>query len=263
MLNRHWSVKAVACSFALACCMAASAIAVGPSGSGDSKDGSARQGKPTDIQASAQSTRRPASDEAAPKVERPANSGPVKSLKQNGDRLAGFTPAREAAALTFVRTHHPELAALLEQLKLNNFSDYQAAIRDLFRTSERLAHAQEHRPERYELELQEWKLSSRIQLLAARLTMGKSQAVEDELRSLLSEHSAVRLELLTIERSRVTGRLAELDAKIEAARSESVDARLEKLLRNTRSAVTNSKQRGVKTVETNRPSKSSNTVEAN
>ncbi|HEX3872071.1 MAG TPA: hypothetical protein VHV77_16620, partial [Pirellulales bacterium] len=40
-----------------------------------------------------------------------------KSSKGKTKNISGFTKEREAAALTFVRTHHAELAELLEQLK--------------------------------------------------------------------------------------------------------------------------------------------------
>jgi len=83
--------------------------------------------------------------------------------------LQGFTPEREAAALTFVRAHHPELAELLDRLKTRRPQEYQKAIRELFRASERLAQSQEQAPQRYEMELSEWKLQSRVQLLVARM----------------------------------------------------------------------------------------------
>ena len=68
-----------------------------------------------------------------------ASAKPVKSSK----RVSGFTEEREAAAMTFVRMNHPELASLLDQLKLNDVAEYQRAIRELFHSSEKLAQLQE------------------------------------------------------------------------------------------------------------------------
>src|SRR5438132_8650434 len=69
------------------------------------------------------------------------------------DKLPTFTPEREAAALTFVRQHHSELADLLSELKTSNEAEYQRAIAELFRKSEQLADTQARDPRRYELEL--------------------------------------------------------------------------------------------------------------
>ncbi len=79
-----------------------------------------------------------------------------------------MTPEREAAALDFVKSHHPELIALLDQLKAKDRRQYDVVVRDLFRTNERLATMQANDLPRYEIALQAWKLKSRIQVLAAR-----------------------------------------------------------------------------------------------
>src|SRR5262245_8457794 len=50
-----------------------------------------------------------------------------------------FTPESEAAALKFVGENHRELGALLKQLKASSPEEYKRAIRDLFRTTEKLA----------------------------------------------------------------------------------------------------------------------------
>src|ERR1700719_964914 len=107
-----------------------------------------------------------------PKVVKPAERVPL-------------TPEREAAAITFVRQHHAELVDLLNQLKESKPAEYQAAIRELFQTSERLAPLSEQAPPRYELELEAWKVKSRIQLLAARSTMSGDKSFEDQLHAAL------------------------------------------------------------------------------
>ena len=69
--------------------------------------------------------------------------------------MAVVTPERESAALLFAERHHPELRGLLDRLKVNNPDQYEDAIADLFRTSERLAGLQARTPERYDLELEQ------------------------------------------------------------------------------------------------------------
>jgi hypothetical protein len=138
----------------------------------------------------------------------------VKGL-QSPKGLQGFTPEREAAALTFVRAHHPELAELLDRLKSRRPQEYQKAVRELFRASERLAQSQELQPQRYEMELNEWKLQSRIQLLVARMSMGRTPELEAELRHLLAEQLAVHRELVKFTHERTAARAAALQKELD------------------------------------------------
>ncbi|MEQ8789022.1 MAG: hypothetical protein RIC55_22105 [Pirellulaceae bacterium] len=130
-------------------------------------------------------------------------------------RVPGLTAGREAAVMTFVREHHPDLEALLVYLKKHRAADYAKAIRELFNNSERLARIQEMDEVRYELELAQWKLRSRIQLLVARLRMDKSDALREQLREVLTEQVELQLKVLERDRSRLSERLEKLEAKIE------------------------------------------------
>lgn len=103
------------------------------------------------------------------------------------DRQPAFTPEREAAALSFVRQHHPELEDLLAQLKSGNRAEYRRVTNELFFASERLTQSQERDPLKYELDLRLWKIDSRIRLLAARLAMNESDLLQGELKELLVE----------------------------------------------------------------------------
>lgn len=172
---------------------------------------------------------------------KPTGSNSAKQSKPGRvqKELPSFTAEREAAALLFVGTHHPELADLLKQLKNGHADQYRQAIRDLFRTSEKLAQSKERNPRRYELDLQAWTLQSRIQVLAAKLAMGPNPAIEDELRAALMEQQKVQLDQLIEERERLAIRLKELEAQTETLRAEQskrVDARMEDLLKGIRSS---------------------------
>jgi hypothetical protein len=154
-----------------------------------------------------------------------------------GGRAAtmGFTPEREAAAMTFVRTHHPELATLLTRLKDRRPGEYQKAIRDLFRVSEKLALSQEMQPNRYELELEEWKLTSRVQLLVARLTMDRSPAMEQELRDLIARQLEVHEKVIRLDRDRAAERVKSLDAELSRLagdREQVLEEKFQKALRS-------------------------------
>jgi|GEM_PF-1394116 hypothetical protein len=145
-----------------------------------------------------------------------------------------ITPQREAAAISFAQEHHPELAGLLGHLKRNNKRQYERAIRELFRTSERLAQAKERDNARYELELEIWKVESQIRLLVARLTMSPGdEAMEDKLRALLMERVDLRIQRQRIERDRLAARVQKLEesiASLEGEREALVDQSYSKLI---------------------------------
>lgn len=126
-----------------------------------------------------------------------------------------LTPGREAAAMTFARLHHPELAKLVTRLKKKKTRQYDQAVRQLFQTSERLARTRDKMPDRYELSLEAWKLDSRIRLMAARMTMNSDSQLEEDLKALLRAKAGVRLRQLTKERDRLAERLQRVDALIQ------------------------------------------------
>jgi hypothetical protein len=157
---------------------------------------------------------------------------------------AKMTKAREAAALAFVREHHSELEQLLNHLRENQPQQYDAAIRDLFRTSERLAGYQENDAQRYELELKAWKLKSRIQLMSANLLMSpQDQELRAKVKEAIREQLTVRGELLALERERTATHLQSLDSQIEKLKS-GADKMAERQLQ---SLLEGNKKREVKT----------------
>lgn len=132
-----------------------------------------------------------------------------------------ITPQREAAAISFVQEHHPELAVLLVPLKRSNSKEYEQAIRELFRTSERLAQAKERDDGRYQLELEIWKIESQIRLLVARLTMNPDDMeFQEELRELLVQRVDLRIRRHRLERDRLASRLERLDEVISSLEGE-------------------------------------------
>lgn len=141
--------------------------------------------------------------------------------------VIAISPEREAAAIAFAKENHPELAALLEGLKRNAPREYQAALADLDRAVDRLAKTKERSAERHAFELAEWKITSRIRLLAARLTMSPDPAVEAELRAALRERLDLRVSAQRAERDRLQTRVAKLDQQIEEMTSRA-DAIIEK-----------------------------------
>lgn len=157
-----------------------------------------------------------------------------KSTSQDRDKEEVST--RESAALEFARRHHPELAALLEQLKTNVPKEYEAAITDLDRSRQRLERSHEKTPEQYDLELADWKINSRIRLLVARLTMGADEAFKDELRAAVKERREIRTQRLSAEQQRLKQRLEKVTEQLAQQHSvgdEQIERELTSLLNST------------------------------
>lgn len=127
-----------------------------------------------------------------------------------------LTPEREAAAKLFARRHHPELADLLDKLQEEMQKQYTQAIRQIYQASERLARIKERSEEDYKLQLNLWKVDSRINLLAARMTKSKDKQLRRQLEQLLRERVAVKRNILKRDREKVQTRLDRIDKSLEA-----------------------------------------------
>jgi hypothetical protein len=177
----------------------------------------------------------PSASAAKPSQAKP--TGAAKSIATKPP--APLSAEREAAALAFAREHHPELASLIEKLRQGNRRDYDRAIRELSQACERLTRLKKQSAEQYELSLAAWKLDSRAQLLAARMTISPTPGLEAELKQILSERADVRLKEFKSERTRLQDRLTKLSASIRALETDK-NAVVEKdLLRVQRSVARN------------------------
>ena len=148
---------------------------------------------------------------AAEPIATSTSAAPVLAAEQ-GPAAADPT----AAAVAFAVAHHPELVPLLERLRTEAPAEFAAAVADLDRTRERLAKLSDRYPERHEAALAEWKLSSRIRLVLARLATNPSAESEQELRQLVRQRAEARLVPLRAEQERITARLEKISAQLEA-----------------------------------------------
>jgi hypothetical protein len=147
--------------------------------------------------------------------------------------------SREKVARRFAAEHHPELARLLGELAKQDRKQYDAAITDIHRAIDRMEKYREKHPERYETTLEDWKLSSRIRLAVARMSLTKDPELEAQLRELVEARQQLRLKPLRTEAERIESRLekirttiAEHDVNPEAA----IEKELTSLLRSVRTA---------------------------
>jgi hypothetical protein len=174
---------------------------------------------------------------SAPSKEQLLNPKPLNPKDGPRDRQFALTPAREAAVMAFVERNHPELSGLLTHLKTSQPKEYERAVRDLFRNTEKLAMVQERDSKQYDLELKVWQAQSRAQLLVARLKMtdpesGDSEELKRQLREILSEQMQARLEVMRLERDRVSGRLEKLNediSRMEKNREAAIESHLKTL----------------------------------
>lgn len=154
-------------------------------------------------------------------------------------KKADAKASREKAALMFANRHHPELAELLKRLKATDTKAFDAAVRDVSQSRERLSRLEVQDPERHELALQVWTLDSRIRLLAARSTMSDDPSIDERLRELLRERRQARLSLLRFERQRLKARIDRIEGQIEHLERNGDDAVENDLARIKRAVTVN------------------------
>ena len=146
-----------------------------------------------------------------------------------------LTPEREAAALKFVELHHPELLHLLTALKRGKRPQYRVALQEIFRVSERLARINDRQPERYEQELELWKINSRLTLLIASLAMAEDEPETiAQIRNLIERRYQLETEMLTAEAQALQQRLDRLEKNLsrrQELQREAIERQLERITR--------------------------------
>ncbi|QDV16201.1 hypothetical protein Pan153_08220 [Gimesia panareensis] len=176
----------------------------------------------------------PVSKETKKKSDTAPKADAAKKESKNNNALS---PKREKAALDFARSHHPELAELIERLKKHRPREYRRAIRDLDTTLSRLERFKNRDSDRYRLTLERWEVDSRIRLLAARVSIKGSDEDQAELKSLLKQRVDLQLELLQTEKKSAEKRLQKLEKSIsemEQNRDRLVDAELKRINRSVK-----------------------------
>ncbi len=133
-----------------------------------------------------------------------------------------------------MRTHHPELGSLLEQLKAMKPEDYRRAINELAQVSKNLAMLQKNDPGRYPLALDAWKTRSRAELIAAELIGAPSAEHETRLRTALDQQISAEAGLRRYERDQLRRRLKNLDElidRLESKHDQMVESRFQTLMK--------------------------------
>lgn len=173
-----------------------------------------------------------------PEYGRAQDRGDARATAKKGGQAAA---EREKPALEFARQHHPELAKLLTQLKQMDDGKYASAINELFRVSERLGRLQERDADKYRIELELWKLGSRIRLRVAQSSMGDAEAQREEILALLQRRNALKIEQYELETTRLSARIERLEKQLTDLRTDgdaSAERELNRLLKAVRTPAT-------------------------
>lgn len=128
--------------------------------------------------------------------------------------------------IQFARQHHPELADLIQQLRLAGSSEFDRAIKQLATEMHRLERIKERTPQRFEMELEGWKLESKTRLLVARWAMSKDPEQEKQIRDLLRQRRQIRVNQLQQEKQRLEERMSVLKDQLASA-TEKLDQQVE------------------------------------
>jgi hypothetical protein len=110
-----------------------------------------------------------------------------KSATVDDTQTATSFEQSEKEAIEFVQEHHPELVSLLESLKSMREKEYQVAIREISKTKKRLDGFAKRGPEIYVIELDAWKIQSKIDLLVAKGIAREKEVNSDVMRGLLTD----------------------------------------------------------------------------
>lgn len=110
-----------------------------------------------------------------------------KSATADDTQTATSFEQSEKEAIEFVQEHHPELVSLLESLKSMREKEYQVAIREISKTKKRLDGFAKRGPDIYVIELDAWKIQSKIDLLVAKGIAREKEVNSDVMRGLLTE----------------------------------------------------------------------------
>lgn len=138
-------------------------------------------------------------------------------------KLIPLTPEREAAALEFAKSNHPELAELLGNLKSMDETQYKGAVSTLASQAESLAALGKRDPEIHAVALREWKAQSRVNVLAAKLNHlepAAKPAAEGELRKLVEEQAGLRIARKELEVKRTAEQLRKSEEQLQKLRAE-------------------------------------------
>lgn len=158
------------------------------------------------------------------------------AIKKNADSKSKteISEQRKAHILAFVNEHHPELTKLLKKLENGKKKrQWLSALNGLNKTIKKLEGIKERNPDRYDSALEQWKLESRIKVVAAQLKHNDSKEGRAKLESLIAKHIDFNIDRLKKDREQIRKRLKQMEKRIsdaESNRQQQIEKRLKSAL---------------------------------
>jgi hypothetical protein len=147
---------------------------------------------------------------------------------------------QESAAVEFVKQNHPELVSLLRLLKSMKQSEYDAAIREIGKVRKRLELLETRDKELHAIELESWRLQSKIDLLLARSVALNREVDAEALRRLLKRQIDIQRRRLKHERTVLVERQKQIKEsldKLESNETERVEQQIVALTKRVRGKI--------------------------
>lgn len=157
------------------------------------------------------------------------------SLKDTETKAdAKTTLSEEQTAVAFIKQHHAELDTLLDILKTTDRSKYNSAIKDVTKVLKRLEGVQKRDEKLYTLEIEGWRIQSKIDLLLAKGMAKDKSFNESDLKQLLDKRidnqiQRTNREIELIEQRKAS--LMESIAKLTNNRQSQVDKQYANMLK--------------------------------
>ncbi|TWT53271.1 hypothetical protein Pla22_08990 [Rubripirellula amarantea] len=123
----------------------------------------------------------------------------------------------EASALQLVDSHLPELRPILENLRRVQPKAYRKAVIGLARSSRRLEALRQRDEPTFDVELQELKLRTQVDLLTAKLKVRDSDKDRSELQTAVTNLQSVQVQRLQLEVEFLKQRVANAKQTLETA----------------------------------------------
>ena len=163
----------------------------------------------------------PQAEQSATATRPSAESTPVAAAEQEAAKQAEvITGQAEQQILDFAHREEPQLYKLLVFLKHKRPGAYQQALRETQRNQRRLEVLQQRDPELYQLERRRWKTRSKLNFVAAELSVKESPELRERLARLVADLENQEIARLTLERDRAAKQLEELNHQLATRTAE-------------------------------------------
>jgi hypothetical protein len=167
------------------------------------------------------------------KVSTPNGKVTSAQSKESSDS-APVLEERESLALKFVEAHDAALASLLQVLKAMKPKEYDTAINEITKVRKRLEQLQSRDKPLYEVDLEGWKLQSKIDMMMARAVAKEQTLDEKALRELVKKRHENQVNRLRIEQDNLKTREKQIHESLERLQkneSERLDQQLSALIK--------------------------------